>query len=1258
MKLTSPMISVRSASMVAAFFLVMLTVAQSAQAQSVVVNKYFNGAPDAVELLVITNNLDMRGMIIKDFSASMASDGGGKFQFSTNALWSSVQSGTLIVLRNNNTAADVSAGGADYNLDVGLTNATYFSSLGGTFDIATTDMVMIKIAGSGAAGVTGSIHVLGGGTAGAQYTAAPTPKLISSGTTATGFFAYANNSTQTLADFNGTDATSTNTVLTFGAGNNANNTAYINSLRSGPDAAPTVSSTNPADNATGVQLAANISVTFSEDVTAPASAFSISCVTSGAHTFVLTGGPATFTLNPDTDFAGNEVCTVTVDDAQIADVDTNDPPQNMTADYIFDFTTVDPAACGTAFTATYTIQSNGSASPIVGSTVTTEGVVIGDFQGTGELSGYYIQDPTGDANTATSDGIFVLSSTAVNVGDRVRLTGTVSEQFNNTQLNPVTSVIVCSTGNVLPLPVDYDLPEPSNNDLERVENMLVRFPETLTITGNFLLGRFGELVLSSDGRLFQEHNFDRPGSAGANAAILAEPLRYVLLDDGKSIQNPDPTPYFDANNTRRVGDTVTGLTGVLTYDFSEYRIQPTGTVTFAAANPRTAAPDAVGGTVKVSSFNVLNYFNTFGNGNCTGGPGGATFDCRGATNLAEFNRQREKIIAAIVAINADVTGVVEIENDGTGANSAIQDLVNGLNAATAAGTYAFTEDPTPSPGTDAIKNSIIYKPATVTPVGSAVNDEDPIWTGQARNPLAQTFSLNTNGEEFVFIVNHFTSKSCSASDTGLDADLGQGCDNQQRTLQARALLEFVEERQTTTGEARVLVMGDLNAYGEEDPIFELEDDTSDTLADGPGGLIDLAQRFVPMANRYSYQFDEQSGYLDHAMATKELNTYITGTTIWHINADEPTVLDYNTEFKSVAQQGINVGTPYRSSDHDPIVVGILLLSPTAADGTVSGTITDANGVPLAGAVVNLTGTQNRKFITDANGNYRFENVETNGFYTVRPTRTNYSFSPAERSFSQLGNNTEAAFTGSPSSSNVNLLNTPEYFVRQHYLDFLGREPDESGFNFWSDQILECGSDAGCQEAKRVNVSAAYFLSVEFQRTGGLVDGLYRASYGRAPRYAEFMPDTAALSQNSVVGRGDWEGLLAANKRAFIQSFVNRADFRTAYDGLSDASYVDSLISHTGVNSNERDALVSGLSAGTLTRSDVLLRIAENDGFVQAKRNQAFVMMEYFGYLRRDPDQSGYDFWLQKLNHFDGNFERAEMVKAFISSGEYRARFQR
>ena len=333
-------------------------------------------------------------------------------------------------------------------------------------------------------------------------------------------------------------------------------------------------------------------------------------------------------------------------------------------------------------------------------------------------------------------------------------------------------------------------------------------------------------------------------------------------------------------------------------------------------------------------------------------------------------------------------------------------------------------------------------------------------------------------------------------------------------------------------------------------------------------------------------------------------------------------------------------------------------APTAATANISGVVTTPGGQPLAGATVQMSGGALRKTITDSNGNYRFETVDTNKFYTLAPSRLNYHFSPVDRSFSLIANTTDAAFTATADTvSSGNVIDTADYFVRQHYLDFLGREPDESGFTFWSDQILSCGADVTCAERRTINVSAAYFLSIEFQQTGGLVDGLYRASYGRRPMYAEFIPDTAIVGHDVVVGQADWAQTLEANKQAFVAAWIQRPDFRAAYDGLGNAAFVDTLIAHTEASFNgDRDTLVNALNAETITRAAVLRQVAENEGFTRAKTNQMFVMMEYFGYLRRDPDAGGYAFWLNKLNEFGGNFEQAEMVKAFIVSGEYRARF--
>ncbi len=336
-------------------------------------------------------------------------------------------------------------------------------------------------------------------------------------------------------------------------------------------------------------------------------------------------------------------------------------------------------------------------------------------------------------------------------------------------------------------------------------------------------------------------------------------------------------------------------------------------------------------------------------------------------------------------------------------------------------------------------------------------------------------------------------------------------------------------------------------------------------------------------------------------------------------------------------------------------------SPTAAPANISGRVTTAAGAPMAGVTVNLTGGRTAKAITDSDGNYRFAGVDTDSFYAVTPSLLNYHFSPESRSFSLLANKTDAVFTASPDPIVLgNAIDSADYFVRQHYLDFLGREPDEAGFNFWSDQLLACGTDTSCQEEMRINVSAAYFLSIEFQATGGLVDGLYRASFGRAPAYGEFMPDTAVAARNVIVGRDDWSQQLNANKQALLDDWVQRSGFKAIYSDLSNAAFVDKLITNTRVSfaAERRDALVNGLNTGALTRAAALRQIVEDDGFVKAKFNEVFVMMEYFGYLRRDPDADGYGYWLQKLNSFAGNFEKAEMVKAFINSTEYRQRFAR
>jgi predicted extracellular nuclease len=625
------------------------------------------------------------------------------------------------------------------------------------------------------------------------------------------------------------------------------------------------------------------------------------------------------------------------------------------------------------------IQGSGTVSPLVGQTVSTTGVVTKLTN-----NGFYLQSKVEDGNPATSDGILVFTSTAptVAVGQELSLSGTVAE-FNVgaatnavtlahtvTELTAPTAITVLSSNNVI-TPTVITLPA-TQAQLEAVEGMLVTINTQLTASQNYFLGRFGQVTLSAQGRLVKPTNVFRAGSSDAIAMAQSNAQRQILLDDGTSAQNVNPTPYFAADNTLRAGDTIDSLTGVIDYGLStssntglgSYKVHPTLPVVFQRVNERTAAPASATGNVKVASFNVLNFFTTFTNGataaggsglGCTLGGASSAANCRGADSLAEFIRQRTKIVKAISAISADVVGLMEIQNNG---NTAVQNLVDALNAEVGAGTYAAVGLPTPisgsgdATGTDAIRVAMIYKPASLALFGSAVSDTDSI---NNRPPLAQTFTL-PNGEAFSVVVNHFKSKSCATGSAAADEDQsdGQGCFNDRRQLQATRLLGFISELQAARPDRGVLVIGDLNAYGKEDPIIKL---TS-------SGLADLTETFSGN-NDYSYVFDGEVGYLDHALASAGVLPMVTGTAHWHINADEPLVIDYNTEFKQPTCATCNpdyyTASPYRSSDHDPVVISLNLvkaINGTAGRDTLVGSAGDDRIIGGPGADT-LTGGAGR-----------------------------------------------------------------------------------------------------------------------------------------------------------------------------------------------------------------------------------------------------------------------------------------------------------
>lgn len=578
------------------------------------------------------------------------------------------------------------------------------------------------------------------------------------------------------------------------------------------------------------------------------------------------------------------------------------------------------------------VQGPGALSPFDGQTTTVRGVVTADFQASEQLQGFFIQQPVADNDPKTSEGLFVYApgGADVKVGDYVQASGTVSEFKSGTtdpdrltELATVTAISVCGAGPAIAAR-EITLPLASAADLEAVEGMLVEFKQTLTVSEVHDLGRYGELVLSTGGRLYQANN--HPGSATRDEVIAANALAKIVLDDGAGIQNPTPIPYLsaaDTSGTRRVGDTVTGVRGVIGWTADAFRVHPVTAPTFAAGNPRTAAPEAVGGTLRAGSLNVLNFFTTLGQ--------------RGANTADELVRQRAKLVETIAGLNADALGLMEIENNGT---VALADLVGAVNAKLGAGTYAYVD--AGKPGTDQITVAMIYKPARVTPVGNPQVPTDPNFMvdGGLRPPVAQRFEAVDNHGGFWLVVNHLKSKgSCPSSASDQDAEHGQGCWNASRFRQAVALQQWVAQLSAASGEEDVLMVGDFNSYLNEDPIKSLEG----------AGFEELLKR-LPEEARYSYVFDGESGALDHGFASEALGPQVTGITVWHVNADEPSVLDYNTEFKTDDRYA---ATPYRSSDHDPVLVGLQLAADTPAVVPALAATLPASGV--VGTAVGITG---------------------------------------------------------------------------------------------------------------------------------------------------------------------------------------------------------------------------------------------------------------------------------------------------------------
>ena len=551
-----------------------------------------------------------------------------------------------------------------------------------------------------------------------------------------------------------------------------------------------------------------------------------------------------------------------------------------------------------------TVQGNGFGSPLAGQTVTVEAVVTGDF--VDGLTGFYVQEEAADYDDdpATSEGLFVFASGAdVAVGDLVKVTGTVVEQFGQTQLSAGT-VTVTSTG--LPLPGATTLTLPATDvALESLEGMRVA-PQDIVVTDNFDLARFGEITVTSGERVVQYTECNMPDVEGYAAYLAAVERDVLLIDDGRNGSNQSPILLPDgttltADNTLRAGTTIENLVGVLGYGFSAYRIQPTDTeAVVLTGNPRPTTAPEVGGEVTVVSANVLNYFTTL--------------NSRGADTQEEFERQRAKTVAALCELDGDIVGLLEIENNDY---VALQDLIDAIYAS--CGTrYNYVVSP--NTGTDQIMVALIYKADRVEESGTAAALAEPaslfVGPGTNRVPLAQTFRVidptSANyGQQLTVSVNHLKSKGSGCGD---DANDGSGNCNTVRDAAARAITEWLATNPTGVVEEDVLIIGDLNSYRMEDPIqtilaagyFNTKVAVSDPASFPCGG------------GAASYGFQGAWGSLDYALASNSLADALTGAATWGVNSAEPVVLDYNTEGLSGPLYAPDF---YRFSDHDPIVVG-------------------------------------------------------------------------------------------------------------------------------------------------------------------------------------------------------------------------------------------------------------------------------------------------------------------------------------------------
>ncbi|WP_116367268.1 ExeM/NucH family extracellular endonuclease [Parahaliea mediterranea] len=629
-------------------------------------------------------------------------------------------------------------------------------------------------------------------------------------------------------------------------------------------------------------------------------------------------------------------------------------------------------------------------SPLIDQPVIVEAIVVGDFQdgdadAARDLSGFFLQEEASDedGDPASSEGLFVYDrgvGADVQLGDRVRVHGTVSQYFGETQLGNVVAVEVLDSNQLdqvavarITLPAAATSRAQSNSyqpDLEAWEGMLVRVDGNLTVTEQYQLDRFNEMRLVAGERPFQFTQRSAPDAAGLDAHLQALGARQIVYDDGLNVQNApveatDGLAGYRELTAPRMGDMVASPTGVLDYKWAgnaasgatwRLRSHIDGSNAFTSVNPRPLQAEGVGGNLSLASLNVLNFFTTLDDGNSTTALG---HEPRGANSAAELERQLAKTVNAIVALDADLLGLVEIENHFDPSNdgsTAVEVLVNAINARLGEAVYDYVYPGSAFVGGDAIATALIYKPAVLRPAPGAQPalltdaaaatldafaghdfDADPIFEGEATNrvPLAASFEHIDSGEVLIVAVNHFKSKGSSGlEDTAspnYDQQDGAGFWNARRQLAARALTAWLDTAPTGVASENIALLGDFNAYAMEPPLQSL-----------------LQQGYVNVESPadYSYVFDGQVGTLDYILLSDALAQAMTGAHLWHINADEADALDYNLDYGRSAAY-FDATTATRNSDHDPLLVGLQL---DAASVSVTGILADLASAIRSGGI--------------------------------------------------------------------------------------------------------------------------------------------------------------------------------------------------------------------------------------------------------------------------------------------------------------------